>query len=68
MLSSMLLLPDDFQPRNRATHHNSCVHRSLDSPDVKVRVCVLVSDSNGKILTAVLHCTHGPLHADMSTC
>jgi hypothetical protein len=38
VLSSMLLLPDDFQPLNRAKLHNSCVHRALDSQGVKVCV------------------------------
>lgn len=37
VLTSMLLLPDDFQPANRAKLHNSCVHRALDSQGVKVR-------------------------------
>lgn len=36
VLSSMLLLPDDFQPTSRMQAHNSCVHRALDNPQVKV--------------------------------
>eukprot|EP00775_Hariotina_reticulata_P002948 gene2948-3233_t len=35
VLSSMLLLPDDFQPLMRTKQHNSCVHRALDNPEVK---------------------------------
>jgi len=38
VLSSMLLLPVDFQPLNRAKQHNSCVHKALDSAEVKVRL------------------------------
>lgn len=36
VLSTLLLLPDDFQPLNRAKHHNSCVHKAMDSHEVKV--------------------------------
>eukprot|EP00878_Enallax_costatus_P040562 GHUV01046874.1.p1 GENE.GHUV01046874.1~~GHUV01046874.1.p1 ORF type:complete len:287 (+),score=111.32 GHUV01046874.1:398-1258(+) len=35
VLSSMLLLPTDFQPTNRMQQHNSCVHKALDNPEVK---------------------------------
>jgi hypothetical protein len=37
VLSSLLLLPDDFQPVMRAKHHNSCVHKAMDNQEVKVR-------------------------------
>lgn len=36
MLACMLLLPDSFQPANRTSHHNSCIHKNLDSREVKV--------------------------------
>lgn len=36
VLSSLLLLPSDFQPVNRTQQHNSCVHKALDNPAVKV--------------------------------
>lgn len=39
VLSSMLLLPADFQPANRLQQHNSSVHKAMDNPQVKVSKC-----------------------------
>lgn len=66
LLSSMLLLPGDFVPANRTQAHNSCVHRAMDSTEVKVsrkclggvhaRVWVSLNDSFGNDGVCVYVC------------
>lgn len=63
VLSSMLLLPGDFQPQIRTNQHNSCVHKILDSQDVKVRHCGKAdSDHPGCHSAANHHCRPQHVH------